>query len=557
MRANDESGDGWLALYRRCAPLSDGVAEAPAQEHLPVDLSVAKPPCVAFGSLVGAQATFVPTCRALDPIETAHRQLCSIDPVDDLETSRREAPAPFGGGRKVDDSILVPDESSCTRVDTRTSHDVGGQEDAIRSQRTTGRRENLRLVGHQHQRVNEQDEVVLAVCAPLQRIGFDDAWGASVARRLHLAAPVGAVDLLCVQLDPGGAAARTADEIATAVAHTATQLEHARHWREPCDTDRSVEYDATTDVGEPPPGMDGVVDGPLPEQIACRIVLLPVEAVDVCCQVVGCHRISKRDDKHFDALRAIRAKKEKLGVSERSTIARREKTAMRAYAEIAETPDLCRVLDVGWTTENLIQLDRELEPYVRCIEQHIALGRRVDSHLAGTGSICVPITTISTPQELFESAAGSVKSEPYEAREFDDYWLTTHFSTVPVVILLLKRWPGPLPTLAKLFHLCSQATGKRVGGNTGSYLQYNLPGFSWSLHTDDDYEGVRSRVHVPLITNERNTFAWAPTLDAWGDWLLDMHLERGKVYETRTDIPHTTFNKDADLARLHLILDVV
>jgi hypothetical protein len=230
---------------------------------------------------------------------------------------------------------------------------------------------------------------------------------------------------------------------------------------------------------------------------------------------------------------------------------------VRTYVDIAETPDLCRELDIDWSGENLSKLDRELIPYVQSLEEHVRQARQVESHMPGTGSICAPVTAITRPEELFKSAAGTVKSEPYRAQEYDDYWVTTHLSTVPVVILLLKKWPGPLPTLEELFRRCSLVTGKKVGGDTGCYLQYNLPGFSWSLHTDDDYEGVRSRIHVPLITSERNSFAWAPTLESWDCWLLEVVLQRGKIYETRTDIPHTTFNRDDRLARLHLILDVV
>jgi hypothetical protein len=35
-----------------------------------------------------------------------------------------------------------------------------------------------------------------------------------------------------------------------------------------------------------------------------------------------------------------------------------------------------------------------------------------------------------------------------------------------------------------------------------------------------------------------------------------MHLERGRMYETRTDVPHTALNEHPSEGRLHLILDV-
>jgi hypothetical protein len=123
------------------------------------------------------------------------------------------------------------------------------------------------------------------------------------------------------------------------------------------------------------------------------------------------------------------------------------------------------------------------------------------------------------------------------------------------VLLLLKAGSGLPPKLRRLGQACSDAIGSPVGGT--SYLQWNMPGFGWRLHTDDEYEGVRSRVHVPLRTTPENLFAWAPRTDAREDeWVLSVHLERARVYVVRTDVPHTAVNRHPSEGRLHLIMDV-
>ena len=38
--------------------------------------------------------------------------------------------------------------------------------------------------------------------------------------------------------------------------------------------------------------------------------------------------------------------------------------------------------------------------------------------------------------------------------------------------------------------------------------------------------------------------------------LGEVHLERGKVYQTKVDVPHTVYNEHPTDGRLHLILDV-
>jgi hypothetical protein len=220
-----------------------------------------------------------------------------------------------------------------------------------------------------------------------------------------------------------------------------------------------------------------------------------------------------------------------------------------------DTASLSRRIVLDWTEDDLLALERELSPYINAIRSHFALGRPVQSHLPRTASLCSPITEITDPCELYRDAAGSVSGEAFDAEEYEDYWVLTHQSAVPVAILLLKRYPGPLPQHEALCRRCTAALGKTVGGT--SYFQWNLPGFTWAMHTDDEYEGVWERVHVPLYTNPENLFVWAATLDATPDqWLLAQHLERGKIYVARTDVPHTTVNGHPTESRLHLILDV-
>ncbi len=216
---------------------------------------------------------------------------------------------------------------------------------------------------------------------------------------------------------------------------------------------------------------------------------------------------------------------------------------------------LCRELPVPWTAEDFAQLARELRPFTDAIADHYASGAAVASHVPGSSSLCVPITDVTDPHELYRTADGSVSQERYEVQEHDEYWVTTHHSTVPVVLLLLKHRQGPRPKLDELCRVSSQALGLPVGGNC--YFQWNMPGFWWRLHTDDEYEGVAQRLHVAFKTTPENIFAWAAGPDDPRDaWLLERHLEPGKVYLTRTDVYHTTVNGHPSEGRLHLILDV-
>jgi len=219
------------------------------------------------------------------------------------------------------------------------------------------------------------------------------------------------------------------------------------------------------------------------------------------------------------------------------------------------TESLCFELEIGWSAADERRLYDELRPFVTLVRRHVDGGGPIASHIPGTGSICVPITNITHPDELYRTAEGSVQAEQFVAQDYDDYWLTTHVSTVPVVILLSKRNHAPFPCLSDLCDRCARYLSAPVGPNC--YLQCNLPGFAWQLHTDDEYEGVSSRVHVPMITTPQNVFAWAPTFDTVrGQWLMERHLERGHVYLTRTDVPHTAINEHPSEARVHLIIDV-
>lgn len=212
-------------------------------------------------------------------------------------------------------------------------------------------------------------------------------------------------------------------------------------------------------------------------------------------------------------------------------------------------------LQIGWATSDMAALEAELAPWTEAMGRHLGSGERIASHVRGASSLCVPITPVTDPHELYRNAEGEVSCESYEVKEYDDYFVTTHVSTVPVVILLLKTRHWPLPALDALCARCARRLGRPMGETR--YFQWNQPGFGWTLHTDDDYEGVDTRVHLPVVTTPQNYFAWAATLDApRSEWLLETHLERGKVYRTRVDVPHTAFNEHPTDGRLHLILDV-
>ena len=225
---------------------------------------------------------------------------------------------------------------------------------------------------------------------------------------------------------------------------------------------------------------------------------------------------------------------------------------------------LCRALTLAWSADRLTALEAELAPYLTHLRGHLASGVALPSHIEGSGCLQAPIGEARDPREMFRRAAeegAEVGNREFEVHEYRDYWVTVHPSdsdrvpTIPVVMLLLKRPPRHFPELDRLRAAAAEVVGARVGGCT--FLALNLPRFHWDLHTDDEYEAVSSRVHVPLHTTPDNLFVWARTCKSpWGDWLLARHLERGTVYQVRTDVPHTVINNDPCHARLHLIMDV-
>ena len=220
---------------------------------------------------------------------------------------------------------------------------------------------------------------------------------------------------------------------------------------------------------------------------------------------------------------------------------------------------LCYEMDIGWSVRDVDELQAQLEPYTNAVLRHLNAGCEIPSHLAGTHAICAPVTSITDPYQLYNDTDGDVSDESFEVQEFDDYWITLHYSNVnvPIVILLLKQNCTPLAKLDELCDLCGRQLGFEAGGDTGAYIQWNGPNFGWAIHTDDDYEGVDSRIHVPLITSPQSFLCFAETLDAKEDeYILKVHPERGKIYRMNTTVPHTALNKNPVDGRLHLIVDV-
>jgi hypothetical protein len=229
-----------------------------------------------------------------------------------------------------------------------------------------------------------------------------------------------------------------------------------------------------------------------------------------------------------------------------------------------ERSTLCRELTLPWSSDRLTAVEAELAPYLVPLRSHLRSGRTLPSHIEGSGCLQAPVGEPADPREMFRRAAeqgAGVGSKEFHVHEYGDYWVTVHPSdsdripTIPVVMMLLKRPPRQFPELDRLREAASAAVGAPVGGCT--FLAFNLPRFHWDLHTDDEYEAVFSRVHVPLETTPENLFVWARERKSpWGDWLLARHLERGKVYQVRTDVPHTVINNHPGDGRLHLIMDV-
>lgn len=214
-------------------------------------------------------------------------------------------------------------------------------------------------------------------------------------------------------------------------------------------------------------------------------------------------------------------------------------------------------LDLDWDEASVRALKEELRPWTEALYDLVESGESLPSHVPGAFAVAVPIGPITDPQELFNATDGDVQGHDFTITDRGFYWVTIHHSTVPVVMIVLKEVPDSLPRLEDLCRRCEEIVGAPVGGPTGMYLQWNQAGFHWQLHTDDEWEGVARRIHVPLDTSPQSWFAFADRLDReYGDWVLCRHLPRGGVYLTRVDVPHTAGNDHPRDGRLHLILDV-
>lgn len=236
---------------------------------------------------------------------------------------------------------------------------------------------------------------------------------------------------------------------------------------------------------------------------------------------------------------------------------------MQAQVELAEAPQIYDVdylqqeFMLDWTAEDAQELGRCLAPYIDWIEEFLASGEQFPSHIPGSGSIAVPIGDTTTPDELFAALGDTVK---FSVREYPEFWVTVHYpNPEPVVTLIPKVLPGTPQKLNELCARCSRALQRRVGGVGGMFLAWLLPGFSWAMHTDhdNDYEQISTRVHVPIITNPNSIYVWGRKHQGRDDeWLVITHLEAGKIYHVRVDVPHTVVNAHETEPRLHLILDV-
>jgi hypothetical protein len=216
-----------------------------------------------------------------------------------------------------------------------------------------------------------------------------------------------------------------------------------------------------------------------------------------------------------------------------------------------------RTLPIGWTAADFSRLETDLAPYLRWIRSFLESGDPLPSHIAGSGSIAVPVNDPTTPEDLFAALGEGVR---FECREYPNYWVTVHYpNPEPVVTLVPKVLPGVPASLTDLCRSCSEELGATVGGVGGMFLAYLLPGFCWAMHTDHDnlYEQTAARVHVPIITSPLSEYVWGRKLpDGREDWRLRVHLPAGAVHYVRVDVPHTVVNQHPTEPRLHLILDV-
>lgn len=219
--------------------------------------------------------------------------------------------------------------------------------------------------------------------------------------------------------------------------------------------------------------------------------------------------------------------------------------------------DVCREMKLDWTGDDHAELMAELEPYQEWIATFLSSGEELPSHIESSGSIALPIQDSTTPADLFATLGSNVR---FSVKEYEKFWITVHYpNPEPVVTLLPKLLPGVPHKLVELCNKCSEHLGIPTGGIGGMFLAYLLPGFSWAMHTDHDnlYEQIASRVHMPLITNRDCLYVWGDRDELGRErWLVTTHLEEGKIYYVRVDVPHTVVNNHATLPRLHLILDV-
>jgi len=230
---------------------------------------------------------------------------------------------------------------------------------------------------------------------------------------------------------------------------------------------------------------------------------------------------------------------------------------VEAHPQIFDVDYLQQEMSLDWTADDTRQLIDGLSPYINWIKKFLGSGQEFATHIPGSGSIAVPIGETTTPDALFAALGDGVK---FSMREYPAFWITVHYpNPEPVVTLIPKVLPGTPEKLDELCAKCTQALGRRVGGIGGMFLAWLLPGFSWAMHTDHDnaYEQISTRVHVPLITNPQSLYVWGRKHEGRPDeWLVTTHLEAGKIYHVRVDVPHTVVNGHDTEPRLHLILDV-
>lgn len=227
------------------------------------------------------------------------------------------------------------------------------------------------------------------------------------------------------------------------------------------------------------------------------------------------------------------------------------------HPQIFELDYLQQEMSLKWSEADARELRQSLEPYISWIQKFLRSGEEFPTHIENSGSIAVPIGNTTTPEELFATLGPGVS---FSMREYEEFWITVHYpNPEPVVTLLPKVLPGAPEKLLELCAACSDELGQKVGGIGGMFLAWLLPGFSWAMHTDHDnaYEQIATRVHVPIITTPESLYVWGRKREGADDeWLVTSHLEAGKIYHVRVDVPHTVVNGHDTEPRLHLILDV-